>query len=70
MVTGTATGVISLIGFTPEIFIPTLGGMILDASPGAEGYQNFYTLITVLSAVGLAAAYVVYRKIQRATVQA
>jgi sugar phosphate permease len=70
MVTGTATGVISLIGFTPEIYLPTLGGMILDASPGARGYQNFYTLITVLSAIGLTAAYIVYRKIQCETVRA
>jgi nitrate/nitrite transporter NarK len=63
-VTGTATGVISLIGYTPEIFIPTLGGMILDASPGATGYQNLYAFITALSAIGLVAAFVVYRKIQ------
>jgi len=63
-VTGTATGVISLIGYTPEIFIPTLGGMILDANPGVGGYQNLYILITVLSAIGLAAAFVVYRMVQ------
>ena len=63
-VTGTATGVISLIGYTPEIFIPTLGGMILDASPGVRGYQNLYYLITALSAIGLIAAFIVYRKVE------
>lgn len=63
-VTGTATGVISLIGYTPDIFVPTLGGMILDANPGAGGYQDFFLFITALSFIGLIAAFVVYRKVQ------
>jgi len=63
-VTGTATGIISLIGYTPDIFVPTLGGMILDANPGAAGYQDFFLFITVLSSIGLIAAFVVYRKVQ------
>jgi sugar phosphate permease len=63
-VTGTATGVISLVGYTPDIFVPTLGGMILDANPGADGYQNFFLFIATLSLIGSIAAFVVYRKIQ------
>ena len=39
-----------------------LGGMILDASPGADGYQNLFLLVAALSFLGLSAAYVVYRK--------
>jgi len=64
-VTGTATGIISLIGYTPDIFVPTLGGMILDANPGAGGYQDFFLFISALSFTGLIAAFVVYRKVQR-----
>jgi nitrate/nitrite transporter NarK len=63
-VTGTATGIVSVIGYTPDIFMPVLGGMILDANPGPEGYQNLFLLIAVLSFVGLMAAFIVYRKIQ------
>lgn len=63
-VTGTATGIISLIGYTPDIFVPTLGGMILDANPGAGGYQNFFLFIATLSSIGLIAAFIVYRKVQ------
>lgn len=63
-VTGTATGVISVIGYTPDVFLPVLAGVILDASPGAEGYQNLFLFISALSFLGLVAAYVVYRKIQ------
>ncbi len=63
-VTGTATGIVSVIGYTPDIFMPILGGMILDANPGAVGYQNLFLFTAALSFVGLVAAYAVYRKIQ------
>ena len=63
-VTGTATGVISVIGYTPDVFLPVLAGVILDANPGTEGYQNLFLFISALSFLGLIAAYVVYRKIQ------
>jgi sugar phosphate permease len=63
-VTGTATGIISVIGYTPDVFLPVLAGVILDANPGAEGYQNLFLFISALSFLGLTAAYVVYRKIQ------
>jgi nitrate/nitrite transporter NarK len=63
-ITGTVTGVVSVIGYTPDIFLPVLGGMILDASPGADGYQNLFLFVAALSFLGLVAAYVTYRKIQ------
>jgi sugar phosphate permease len=63
-VTGTATGIVSVIGYTPDIFMPILGGMILDANPGAVGYQNLFLVTAALSFIGLVAAYVVYRKVQ------
>ncbi len=64
-VTGTAVGVVSVIGYTPDIFIPALAGVILDAYPGAEGYQIFFLVIGGLSFLGLIAALSVYRKVQR-----
>jgi sugar phosphate permease len=66
-VTGTATGIISVIAYTPDIFMPTLGGMILDAYPGASGYQYLFLCISFSSLIGVVAAYVIYRKIQRIT---
>ncbi len=64
-VTGTATGIVSVIGYTPDIFMPVLGGKILDANPGAAGYQILFLVVAAMSFLGLIAAYVVYRKIQR-----
>lgn len=63
-VTGTATGVVSVIGYTPDIFMPTLGGVILDAYPGTVGYQYLFLFISLLSFIGLIAAFIIYRKTQ------
>lgn len=64
-VTGTAIGVVSVIGYTPDIFAPVLAGMLLDAYPGATGFQIYFLITAGLSFVGLMAAYSVYRKVQR-----
>lgn len=47
---GTAIGVISTIGFTPDVFNPILGGYLLDTFPGVAGY-NYIFLIAAISAV-------------------
>jgi nitrate/nitrite transporter NarK len=61
-VTGTATGVISAIGFTPDVFMPLVGGVLLDAYPGAQGYRYFYLAIAGLCALGTVAAYIILRR--------
>ena len=53
--TGTAVGLISVIGYTPDAFFNSLAGRILDASPGLKGYQHFYLVLAVFSVVGLLA---------------
>lgn len=55
--TGTAVGVISVIGYTPDIFFASLAGRILDANPGIIGYQNLFLLMAVFAAVGLLAIF-------------
>ncbi len=62
-VTGTATGIISTIGYTPDIFMPLLGGVLLDNFPGAEGYRYFFFITAAFCAVGLVASLVIYLKI-------
>ena len=62
-VTGTATGIISTIGYTPDIFMPLLGGVLLDNFPGAEGYRYFFFVTAAFCAVGLVASLVIYLKI-------
>ena len=61
-VTGTAAGVISAVGFTPDVFMPLVGGLMLDAYPGAEGYRYFYLFISILCAIGSVAAWLLMGK--------
>ena len=60
-ITGTAIGVISMIGYSPDIFMPLIGGMLLDKHPGALGYQLFFALIAGLCVLGLIAALCIGR---------
>lgn len=59
-VTGTAGGIISAIGFTPDIFMPIFFGVITDSYPGADGYRYFYLVTSGFCAVGLVAAMTIY----------
>jgi len=59
--TGTATGFVSMIGFTPDAFAPAVAGMLLDAYPGALGYRLFFALIAVIAAIGLLSALAIGR---------
>jgi nitrate/nitrite transporter NarK len=51
--TGTAVGVISVVGYTPEIFFGPISGRVLDHSPGVTGHLNYFLLLTGISAVGV-----------------
>ena len=51
--TGTAVGLISVVGYTPEIFFGPISGRILDHSPGITGHMNYFLLLTGISAVGV-----------------
>lgn len=54
--TGTAVGVISVIGYTPDIFIGPIMGYLLDESPGLYGHQQVFMVLSVFSVLGLFAA--------------
>lgn len=61
-VTGIAAGVVSAIGFTPDVFMPLIGGVLLDAYPGVAGYQILYGFIAVLCAAGAVAAKILMNR--------
>ncbi|MBT4591939.1 MAG: MFS transporter [Porticoccaceae bacterium] len=63
-VTGTAVGVISAIGFTPDFFMPILGGMLLDSYPGVQGYRYYFGVIAIMSIFGVFAAHRLMKKSQ------
>ena len=62
VLTGTAVGVISFVGYTPDIFAGLLFGYFLDTYPGEVGHRYVYGVLAVFSAVGLVAAAVLRRR--------
>jgi nitrate/nitrite transporter NarK len=52
-VTGAAVGMISVIGFTPEIFMGPVAGRILDATPGVGGHLDLFLVLAGIALVGL-----------------
>ncbi len=62
--TGTAIGIMSVIGYTPDIFMGPLMGYVLDSNPGLVGHQNLFFVIAGFSVIGLIAA-IAFRKISR-----
>ena len=61
--TGTAVGLISLVGYTPDIFAGPAYGLLLDANRGEEiGYQHVFIMLSVFAFIGLIAALIYHRK--------
>lgn len=59
--TGTAIGLISVIGYTPDIFIGPLMGYLLDQSPGSLGHQYVFWMLAAFTFVGSFAGFIYYR---------
>lgn len=55
-VTGTAIGMISVVGFTPDIFFAPAMGWLLDNNAVIEGHQWVFTLMGTFALVGLIAS--------------
>jgi len=51
--TGAVAGTVSFIGYTPEIFFGPITGRILDANPGAVGFQHYFLFLAAVAALGI-----------------
>ncbi len=59
--TGAAVGMVSLVGYTPDIFFGPITGRILDANPGLVGHQNYFQFLAAIAAAGvLATAWLIW----------
>ena len=59
--TGTAVGLISLIGYTPDIFAGPVMGYFLDGAKGSTGHQQVFWMLVVFSVIGGLAAWWYYK---------
>jgi MFS family permease len=55
-ITGSAVGLVSLVGYTPDVFMAPLMGALLDAAPGAAGHYRVFAVVVAFAALGLVAA--------------
>jgi predicted MFS family arabinose efflux permease len=51
--TGTATGLIAFVAYTPDVFIPALAGHLLDRyAVGGLGYRYFFLILAIFAVAG------------------
>lgn len=61
VITGTAVGLISFVGYTPDIFAGPIMGYFLDNYPGILGHQLVFGMLAIITAIGLITAIVYAR---------
>jgi nitrate/nitrite transporter NarK len=64
-VTGTAVGLVSVLGYTPDIFVSYTGGVLLDNSPGLAGHQHYFFFLAAFAAIGLVVSFILMRRLHR-----
>lgn len=67
--TGAVIGMVSFVGYTPEIFFAPITGRILDASPGIVGHQNYFLFLAAVMIVGVLVVFWLLR-LQRSDARA
>jgi nitrate/nitrite transporter NarK len=64
-VTGTAVGLVSVLGYSPDIFVSYVGGVLLDRSPGLSGHQHYFYFLAAFAAIGLTVSFILMRRLRR-----
>jgi len=63
--TGTAAGLVSVIGYTPDIFMGPLMGTLTDNFPGALGHQYLFGALAGFATIGIIATRLFQRVASR-----
>jgi len=62
--TGTAVGIMSVLGFTPDVFMSPLMGYLLDHYPGVAGHRYVFLVLATFAIIGFVAS-ILFRKLVR-----
>ena len=54
---GLAIGVMSFIGYSPDIYLPLINGALLERFPGKPGYSIYFTGIVLMGLLGTLSAW-------------
>ena len=63
--TGTAVGIISVIGFFPDVFMNTIAGALMDAHPGPTGYKYLFMVMLAFAVVGTIASLILNHMVKK-----
>ncbi|MEM1002347.1 MAG: hypothetical protein AAGH46_06845, partial [Bacteroidota bacterium] len=63
--TGTAVGLASIVGYTPDIFSGPMFGILLDNPDGVLGLQNTYKVLAVFGIIGFICSYLMLKLSKR-----
>lgn len=58
---GLAIGIISMIGYFPEVYLPLLSAPLIENYPGGLGYKIYYLIVATCGLLGAYAAYLLAR---------
>ena len=68
--TGTAVGLISVVGYMPDFLFAPIAGRLLDRSPGLLGHQHVFTLLAGVASLGVIAVLLLGRATRHRRVEA
>jgi nitrate/nitrite transporter NarK len=60
-VLGTAIGVVSIIGYSPDAYVPQVAAWLHTNYDTTTAYQGFFAYVAAVSAVGMIASWALYR---------
>ncbi|ROL76200.1 MFS transporter [Pseudomonas protegens] len=64
-ITGLAIGIVSVVGYLPDAFIPLINGYLTEHFPGALGYRLYFGYIAAVGALGTLAAIALRARVNR-----
>ncbi|MBE1159657.1 MFS transporter [Dyella acidiphila] len=64
-ITGLAIGIISVVGYSPDVLLPLINGWITQHIPGMPGYQIYFSYVLVMGSLGVVAALALRRRIAK-----
>ena len=67
--TGTAVGIVSVLGYTPDIYFAAVAGFLIDSNPGLLGFQHMFMLLVAFTILGALAALIFERTCRSATLR-
>ena len=64
-ITGLAIGIISLVGYAPDTYLPLVNGYLSDRYPGIAGYQLYFGYIATVCVLGAIATLALMARLKK-----